>query len=202
MWHFAAAALAVVSACSVSSSGGEGAAAQEATGSLNLRLVGTDSTGTQFRLRNATFTIDGYPDYFDPGSTGGWSGYYYSKDFSSEAYLDAPSIVERVVPGYYYVNLWSSNWYLEELTPSGPVRVEKAVLLSQNYVSGYVYDGGTTNFSFRFGVGGEIIDFYSGNVKIGIEIVHPGEEGGASGAAGSGPIPPPTAGEGGAAAAF
>ena len=159
-------------------------------GSLTLALTGSDSAGIEYRLRNSRIEVSGYPDgypiyppIFDEdggvaggsGGVGGVPGYYYAM-FSTEDDLDRTEISLRLVPGYYSVILSSWDWYLERTNEEGEwERVEQAVLLTPYYQSAYVWDGGVSRLNFRFGVDGELIDFRSGELQIGIEIEKPGE---------------------------
>lgn len=158
-----------------------------ARGALVLALTAKDSGGVEYRLRNATFTVSGYPEgmpfypndgYAGYGGYGGRGGYppgYLSIEISSEADPDAALITRRLPPGGYEVVLQNSDWYLERTTDDGVERVEQAVLLTQPYQYVYVWDGGTSQINYRFGVDGEYIDFRSGELQIGIEIEKPGE---------------------------
>ena len=171
-----------VMACSLgcSSNGHQDA---EKAGSLAVALTANDSHGELYRLRSANFNIQGYPDYYYAGTGGsaGSSGYYYDT-WSSEENLDSPTITHKVVPGYYYVSFdTGSGWYLEHLTSGGAERVDQAVLLSSPSQSTYVYDQGDSTVSYTFGVDGQLIDFRNGNLNIGIQIEHPGEDHGAGG---------------------
>lgn len=171
------------------------ASEKEASGTLQFALTGTASNGSEYRLRNAEFSVSGYPDYCDSSSAsggegGGYNG-YYEVVVSSETDLTSPVITQRVLPGYYYVHFSSSNWYLEELTEAGPERVEQAVLISPRVRYVNVWDGSSTTVSYRFGVDGEVIDFRSGDINIAIEIERPEDNdfagagaGGVGGAAG------------------
>lgn len=167
-----------MAACADVTPGEEPTASEETekVGSLSLNLVGSDTDGRQYRLRNGVFGISGYPEFSFPGFPyvdGGLSGY---QQVSTETDPDAPVISLRVVPGSYYVNLESADWYLERLQTGGTwERVEQVVLLTSAYQYAYVYDRGVTSVAFRFGVDGELIDFRSGELQVGIEIEQPGE---------------------------
>jgi hypothetical protein len=177
------------------------------TGDLSVELVGTDSSGQQYRLRNADFYIYGYSflnataDVASSGSAGVGGGVAGGPSggtsiiVSSETNPNDPIISTRVLPGSYTVTL-SSDWYLEKLTPTGPELVEQSVLLSEQTQYAYVWHNGVTNIFYRFGVDGELIDFRHGDINIGIDIEHPGEgeggfggfgPGGSAGAGGFGP---------------
>jgi hypothetical protein len=94
---------------------------------------------------------------------------------SSEDNLDTARISLTVIPGQYNVELTSPDWYLERNTEGTWERVEQAVLLSPVYQYAFVYDKGVSAVNYRFGVDGELIDFRSGELSIGIEIEQPGE---------------------------
>jgi hypothetical protein len=112
----------------------------------------------------------------NPGTPWGWNPYPgFSKVVSSETELGAASIVERVVPDYYAVQLLDSGWYLERLEDEEWTTVEQVVLLSERIQYVYVEHGYVAHVAYRFGVDGELIDFRSGEVEIGIEIEQPGE---------------------------
>ncbi|HET9955536.1 MAG TPA: hypothetical protein VFQ61_13575 [Polyangiaceae bacterium] len=179
------------------------------TGTLALNLIGTDRAGEQYRLRNASFDLYGFPDYFEvvgkdeppppmgtggaagggmttpsagfAGSVTGGSANYYSESFSSEEDPDSATISRRLVPGYYYLTLSNSDFYMEHLTPSGPERVEKLVLLSGRTTSAYIWNGGVTDVAYQFGINGDLIDFRSGELRVNIGIEHPGENMGTGG---------------------
>src|SRR5690242_13701614 len=105
---------------------------EQAVGNLTLNLVGADSDGREYRLRNAVFNISGQPEFPFPGFPFPYpdSGAGSSQTVSTETNPDAPVISLRVIPGNYYVNLQSTDWYLERLTGGNWERVEQAVLLS------------------------------------------------------------------------
>ncbi len=169
---------------------GEGAVAKpHARGAVKLALTAADSAGVQYRLRNAEFEIRGYPDGYYPGmwweddggvsaGAGGRPGYppgYVSIVVSTETDPDAAFITTRLIPGSYDIALLNDDWYLERTTADGVERVEQAVLLSPRYQYVYVWDGGVAYVNFTFGVDGELIDFRSGELQIGISIEKPGE---------------------------
>lgn len=145
-------------------------------GTLALNLTGRDSQGRQYRLREAEFDVAPY-SYYYPGDP------YYQQNInvitlSTETDPDAPTLSARLIPGTYTVTLSNRLWYLERLTEDGFEPVEKAVLLSQPTVYAYVYDRGTSDVYYSFGVDGDIIDFRHGNVRINIQVQTPDEDGG------------------------
>lgn len=196
MWRYGVPFLAIgLMGCASNSS--DGPASAEERGSLSVALVGTASDGTQYRLRDGDFAIVGYPEYQQGessppsggGGAGGGGGNYFFDSASTETDPDATVITKRLVPGWYYMTLMQ-GWRIEQLTPSGPVAVEQSVLLSEATQYTYVYHGGTSDVFYRFGVGGEIIDFRSGDLNIQVEFELPGEgqsQGGFGGFAGSSP---------------
>lgn len=150
-----------------------------ATGTLALNLTSSDSDGRAYRLRNATFNVSSY--YFDfPGSSDGGPN-SFNEVISTEDDVDAPVLTLKLIPGYYDVILTNPDWYLERREAGAWERVEQAVLLTSNYQSAYVYDRGVASVNFRFGVDGELIDFRSGDLQIGISIEQPGEGAGDAG---------------------
>jgi hypothetical protein len=164
-------------------------ASSEERGSLSVALTGTASDGQLYRLRNADFEISGYPEIGDSGTGAGGavdpgSGGFYSEVVSSEADPNAPVITRRLIPGYYYVNFMSSDWYIDRITPDGAERVEEVALLSPRFQAAYVYNGGTSDVVYRFGVDGQVIDFRNGELRIRVEIERPGDR--ASGGFGTG----------------
>ena len=150
-------------------------------GSLTLALTGMDSSGVGYRLRNAEFDINGYPDYiYDQGAAGGgaagsgnWGG--YNAHVSSETNPNAATISTRLVPGSYNVSLSNFDWYLERTTAAGTERVGQAVLLTGRSQYFYIWDGGVSQVTFRFGVDGQLIDFRNGELTIDIAIEKPGD---------------------------
>jgi hypothetical protein len=104
---------------------------------------------------------------------------------SSDDNPEAAVITQRLLPGYYNVQLLD-GWTLEQLTAAGPIPVEKALLLSPNYQYAYVWDGGVSQVVYAFGVGGDLIDFRHGDLAISISVEQPGDHGCSTGAGGGG----------------
>jgi hypothetical protein len=149
-------------------------------GALSFELTASDTSGRQYRLRNAQFNVTGYTS---------WDGGFSNTVLSSETDPDAPAISTRLVPGSYNVGL-GGNWYIERITASGPERVAKVALLSEPYQYVYIYRDGTTYVTYRFGVDGDLIDFRHGDLNISIQIEQPGDPGvgGCGGGGGCGPV--------------
>lgn len=146
-------------------------------GSLSLKLTGVDTSGRDYRLRNASFTISSgfgfpfpFPFPFADASVG------TSTVVSTETSPNAPVIAVELVPGSYNVSLSNPDWFLERAVNGVWERVDQAVLLSSATQFASVFEGGTTPVAFRFGVDGELIDFRSGELEIGIEIEQPGDQ--------------------------
>ncbi len=194
-WKHSLSALGLLVACS----GASGPSDEQNLGNLAVELTGVDSHGETYRLRNASFSIYGYPDYYYPssgsaGAAGSSDGdYYYSEVVTTESDPSVAVITRRVVPGSYSVVFDTDQpWYLEHVTSHGAERVSQAILLSSPTRWAYVYDRGSTSVSFQFGVDGRTIDFRHGDLTIRIGIEHPNEGGGGASSGGWG-------GEGGAA---
>ena len=146
----------------------------EKVGSVSLDLLGTDTAGQAYRLRNAIFQL--YPYYYPyPPDDGGFG----NLTLSSETDPDATSIQSRLVPGEYQVYL-QDGWYLEKLTPAGAEPVAQSVLLSPAFQYVYIYHQSTTYVNYAFGVDGKLIDFRHGDINISISIERPADGAGGS----------------------
>jgi hypothetical protein len=88
---------------------------------------------------------------------------------STEEDPDKTVLEARVAPGSYYVELLD-NWQIEKLSIDGTYEPVDAVLISASTHYVWVYGDSTRWIKFRFGVGGEAIDFIGGNIRIGVEI--------------------------------
>lgn len=133
----------------------------ETVGTMQLLLTGVSSSMQEYRLRDATFDIQGtrYTDYQS-----------VSTSVSSEAEPDAAVARARLFYGNYTVSLRAEDWYLERVTPTGSERVAAAVLVSiqPQYVS--IQQGAVSRVAFQFGVDGELVDFLGGELEIGIDV--------------------------------
>ena len=112
----------------------------------------------------------GYPI----GGYGGGGSDCIDIKLSSDDDLDAEFITPRFLPGDYTVTL-RGDWYLEELKGGRADRIEKAVLLSPQSQYAYLGDGWSQTIYFAFGIDGDIIDFRSGTLNIGIQVEKPGD---------------------------
>lgn len=136
-------------------------------GNLALKLSAQDSAGETYRLRNAEFQISGY-SY----ATGQYI--YTNTTVSSETDPERPMITTRLLEGGYSVTFNNAQpWFMEHVTPSGTEPVAKAVFLGPASTSAYVYPHSTSTVSFRFGINGELVDFYGGDLEIGITVERP-----------------------------
>jgi hypothetical protein len=140
-------------------------------GNLTLSLTGYDSEGRQYRLRNGQFYVaNSYGYYGCFGCDGGAN----VTVLSTELDPNAATLTTTLVPGTYVVQL-QDNWYIERLTPTGPERIERAVLLSEPLQYSWIYHGGASYLEYRFGVDGDLIDFRHGELTIGSEFELPGD---------------------------
>lgn len=135
-----------------------------AVGSLQLALTGMDAQQQLYRLRGATFDIQGtrYTDYQPVLAT-----------VSSESDPDAELLSTRLFHGFYTVSLLAEGWYIERVTEEGAIRVEQVALLSSPSQSIGITAGAASRIAFQFGVDGELIDFIGGDLEIGISIQNP-----------------------------
>lgn len=142
------------------------------TGTLALSLVGSDAGQQTYRLRAATFDIQG-TRYYDYQSV--------STSVSSESDPDGAFLRARLFPGSYSVSLRPGEWYLERIGENGSERVQQAVLLSSATQSAYVQQGYVSQVAFQFGVDGELIDFIGSDLDIGITVQRAPDAGASAG---------------------
>jgi hypothetical protein len=186
----AAAGLMMLVGCGNSAQGGESG---ERTGQLALPLVTQGASGVEYRLRDATFVIQGYPSY--PGfggssSGGGTSG--TSITVSSETDPDAQTISLSIEEGQYYVQLLP-GWHFEKVTPDGAEPVEATLLYGETQWV-YVSRRSTSFAEFQFGLGGREI-WLNGDLNIGVVLYEDPSEIGYAGTGGGFPVGgSPTAG--------
>lgn len=140
-------------------------------GTMQLSLTGMDAQMQQYRLRAASFDIQGtrYTDFQAVSMT-----------VSSDTELDSPTVRTRLFYGYYSISLQPEAWYIERIGSNGDAeQVAEAVLLSAPTQSISIQQGAVTQVAFQFGVDGELIDFLGGDLEIGVGIVQaPGSESG------------------------
>lgn len=137
------------------------------TGTLTLSLVGSDSLGRTYRLRNAEFLIRGGKSDFalDGGSLP-------NVTLSTETSPDAPDLSVSLIPGPYDVSL-QGDWFVERMSPAGSERVEQVVLLTPSPRSFQVAHAKTSVITFSFGIDGELIDFRHGEATIDVAFELP-----------------------------
>ncbi len=144
----AAAAPALI-ACSV-----EHGDAREAAGSLNLNLSGTGSSGSKYRLRNATFTVAGPK----------------AATLSSETNVDSPVIKQELPAGNFLITL-KTGWTLEKSTDGGMTFANvKAVLTSANPAGFTIFDQGQTTVAFSFNAGDDVVQLGDGTLNVVINV--------------------------------
>lgn len=173
----------------MAASGCAGTEETEARGTLALALTSSDSNGTSYRLRNATFRVEGWPSVggdaigsVDAGlsqdagpiltDSGSWSPPYV-ETLSSEDDIDSPFLESVLLRGSYEVTL-EPGWFLERVDAEGATPVE-AILLSASRQHAWIEGGHTSFVRFTFGVDGSLIDFFGGRLQIGIDVIRPGD---------------------------
>jgi hypothetical protein len=157
--------LCILSACASDDAAHETTSASEVgeLGTLQLTLSGQDAMQRSYRLRAATFRVEGSA-FDDPQPI--------LTSLSSDAEPDAVTLRTRLLSGYYSVTLSSEDWFLERVTPDGFERVAQAVLLSPRTQYAYVQSGQPAQLAFQFGVDGSLIDFVGGQLELGIQVVN------------------------------
>lgn len=163
-----------------------GGAAENEYGTIALPLGAYASSGTRYRLRNATFVIqDPYANGY--GGEGGGS----SPDsivVSSEDDPDADSINLNVEQGYYRIRL-QSGWHMEKQEDDGSFSDVEAQLLSSTSQWVYVSPRSTSWAQFDFGIGDREV-WFNGQLNIDINVYEdPDDYDGGSGGDGAGGIP-------------
>ncbi len=159
MWGAALAMAWVVTGCS-----GKTEEQSDASGTLGLPLKTYAASGVEYRLRDAEFSVWGYPESC-------WSGdgacEYYEATIDGEDYLDQDSILLDLEAGDYEIYL-NPGWRLEK-TEDGETEEVEAVLLNGDYQWVWVSPRSTSWVSFEFGVGDREI-WLNGQVNLTIEV--------------------------------
>jgi hypothetical protein len=164
----AAAGLMMLVGCGTSAPQGSSEEPKERMGQLALPLVTQGASGVTYRLRDATFTISGYPAYPGYGGSGsGGSGGGQVVTVSSETDPDAQTISVSVEEGQYYVQLLP-GWHFEKVTPEGAVPVEATLLYGETQWV-YVSRRSTSFADFQFGLGGREV-WLNGDLNIGVVL--------------------------------
>jgi hypothetical protein len=162
--------------CSGSSFGGSNSGEHESKlGQLALPLVTQGASGVTYHLRDATFAIHRYANYYDyaPGTAGtasmnlaGTGGGDEVITVSSETNPSAQNISVSLEEGNYYVEL-VPGWHFEKDGPMGAETVE-ATLLSGQTQWVWVSRQSTSFAEFQFGLGGREVWL---NGQLNIDIV-------------------------------
>jgi hypothetical protein len=138
------------------------------TGTMGLPLSAVAPSGVEYRLRNATFDIWGWPDRcYDEDCED------YEQSISSEDYLDEPSIMLDLLKGYYDIYL-NDGWQLEKVV-DGEGEVVEAQLLNDAYQYAYVQPYQTRWVTYEFGVGDEKL-WFTGQVEINMGVYEDPED--------------------------
>ncbi|WP_437781989.1 hypothetical protein [Sorangium sp. So ce1097] len=162
-------------------------------GSLSLPLAAQAPSGVSYRLRNATFQIQGDYYWYDgvtvgsSGSAGGSPG-SGSTTSSSTGYFpggtlltinsededpNASSIIVDLERGSYYVQLLP-GWHIEKVEGGTATPVD-ATLLSSQTIYVYVSPHSTTWAQYQFGVGDSAL-WLNGKLNLGINVYEDPEE--------------------------
>ncbi|HVJ14832.1 MAG TPA: hypothetical protein VM686_05305 [Polyangiaceae bacterium] len=142
----ALAAVPALSGCSIETSEDEAK-----TGSVSMALSSV-TNGTEYRLSNAVFQIDGLV-----------STSLQSSDMVGETVLSA------VLPVGGYTSSLASGWVLQRNDGGTFVNVQ-ATLVSQNPVAFQVNEGSSTSLVYQFDTDGTIISIGSGSLDISIAV--------------------------------
>lgn len=153
-WTLMVLAALAVAACddAIDTAGHETAAPAE-VGVLQLPLIATSASGTDYRLRAVQFRIE--QPGMDPVVLNGNPA--------------VPFVQADLPPGGYTVTL-VGNWILEAADGEGGWDRVDAVLQSPNPLAVEVTVGGIAEAFFRFGVGDDAVAFGQGKVRVGFEV--------------------------------
>jgi hypothetical protein len=159
-------------------------------GELRLPLATQGSSGTEYRLRDATFEITPYYYYWDYEYGAAGSGGTTSAPIviSSEDDPSAASISVELEQGEYIVRLLP-GWRMEKVAEEGAETVE-ATLLSSESTWVWVSPHSTSWAEYQFGIGSKEI-WLNGELNIEIDVYEDPDEyyggyAGYGGSAGSG----------------
>lgn len=120
-------------------------------GALTMKLTG-ESNGVTYRLRNATFDING-PEI---------------ATVDTEDDPEATSIDLSLSSGHYEV-LLRDGWALQRMDAEGPTTVQ-ATLVSANPLETEIIAGSRSHSVFRFSTDGGIVDIGTGELSITFEV--------------------------------
>lgn len=162
---------ALTAACGSEGGGGVPEVAEPGRGTLQLPLVTQGASGTQYRLRDATFQITNYNTYYYPYASGaggeGGTSNTQSLTVSSEDDPDATSIALSVERGEYIVTLLP-GWHMEKVDASGATEVE-ATLLTGDIQWVYISAHSSSWVEYEFGLGGRSL-WFNGKLNIDIRV--------------------------------
>ncbi len=144
----------LLSACQDTSTPPQDIGAAEETGTVELPLLAQSSSGVTYRLRDATFELQG------PA--------YVSIDTRDEAAADDAALELDLPTGAYTAHLLD-GWRLVRVEDDGSESGVDAHLASPNPVAFSIGEGVITPVLFRFQVGSADVDF--GGAEIGIEVI-------------------------------
>jgi hypothetical protein len=181
-WCLGIVGLTIVGGATVVGCSGEPVRGEE-VGTLNLPLSTRGPSGTEYRLRDATFQISSSSYYYDDYGAGG-EGSSGNYTVSSEDDPSASSITLSVERGYYSVRLLP-GFRMEKIEDGEATNVE-ATLLSPATQWIYVYQRSSTWVSYEFGLGERSL-WFNGDLTIGVQVYenpeqYYGGEGGYGGA--------------------
>jgi hypothetical protein len=163
--------LSVMGLVGCSGSGGNDDGSSRALGEMALPLTTQSSSGTNYRLRDATFVVRSqYSDWASAGS-GGSTG-PSTIVVSSETDPNAKNITLSLEEGYYNVSL-QPGWRMETFTqyPGQPEKAQtvEATLLSGSSQWVWVSRQSTSWAEFSFGIGGREV-WLNGKLNLGIDV--------------------------------
>jgi hypothetical protein len=154
-------------------------------GTLSLPLSTHGPSGTEYRLRDATFEISSNYYYYDEYGVGGEGSVGNSYTVSSEDDPSASSINVSVERGYYNVRLLP-GWRMEKVENGEAVEVE-ATLLSNATQWIYVNPHQSSWVAYEFGIGQRSL-WFNGDLTIDVQVYEDPSQyygGGHAGAAGA-----------------
>lgn len=131
----------------------------ESFGQVRMALTGTSVEGNLYRLRAATFTIDG------PASAG----------FATEDDPNLTVLSADLPPGAYTSTL-GGDWYLERQDGASFVPVD-ATLVSANPADFTVNAQVASDLVYQFATDGTIVTIGDGSVNISIDVIESGSSG-------------------------
>jgi hypothetical protein len=146
---------------------------QAELGTLAFPLTSQSPSGTQYRLRNATFAIQRpWYDCYEygvagSGTVGGNTNACSPISVSSETDPNASSIAVDLEEGSYDINLLP-GWSMERVDNGVATQVE-AQLISSSQQWGYVSRHSTSWVSFQFGIGDYAV-WFNGKLNIQIQV--------------------------------